>query len=75
MAKVKGDVIIDIDVCKGCHLCVEVCPSKTLAAGNKVNQKGYLYVIKVNDECTGCTNCATICPDGAITVYREKLNK
>ncbi|MBN2572174.1 MAG: 4Fe-4S binding protein [Ignavibacteriales bacterium] len=75
MAKVKGDVIIDIDVCKGCLLCVDVCPTKTLAPGTKVNQKGYIYVVKVNDDCTGCTNCSTICPDAAITVYREKINK
>ena len=75
MAKVKGDIIIDIEKCKGCELCVEACPQDTLEASRQVNQKGYLYIVKVQDNCTGCTNCALVCPDGVITVYRETKKK
>ncbi len=28
MAKVKGDIIIDIEKCKGCELCSEACPEE-----------------------------------------------
>lgn len=75
MAKVKGDIIINIEKCKGCELCIEVCPEDTLALSKQVNQKGYLYAVKVEDTCTGCTNCALVCPDGAITVYRKIVGK
>ncbi|MBU2494014.1 MAG: ferredoxin family protein [Bacteroidetes bacterium] len=71
MAKVKGDIIIDIEKCKGCELCIEACPQGSLETSRKVNNKGYLYIVKVEDTCTGCTNCALVCPEGGITVYRK----
>lgn len=71
MAKVVGEVVIDIERCKGCELCIQACPEQTLALGKSLNHKGYQYVVKVNDNCTGCVNCAIICPDGVITVYRK----
>ncbi len=75
MAKVKGDIIIDIEKCKGCELCIEACPQDTLEQSRSVNTKGYLYIVKVQDNCTGCTNCALVCPDGAITVFRQSGKK
>ncbi len=71
MAKAKGDIIINIEKCKGCELCMEACPEGALELSKHVNQKGYLYAVKVEDTCTGCTSCALVCPDGAITVYRK----
>ncbi|MCF8306429.1 MAG: ferredoxin family protein [Ignavibacteriales bacterium] len=75
MAKVKGDIIIDIEKCKGCELCVEACSQDSLTTSKKVNSKGYLYIVKIEDNCTGCTNCALVCPEGAITVYRKTANR
>jgi len=75
MAKVKGDIIIDIEKCKGCELCIEACPEGTLELSKKVNQRGYLYAVKVEDNCTGCTSCALVCPDGVITVFRKTKGK
>lgn len=74
MAKVKGDIVIDIERCKGCEVCVPSCPESVIALSKNVNSKGYHYLEKVNDLCTGCTNCAIVCPDGVITVYRVKIN-
>ncbi len=74
MAKVKGDIVIDIERCKGCEVCVLSCPESVIALSKNVNSKGYHYLEKVNDLCTGCTNCAIVCPDGVITVYRVKIN-
>lgn len=73
MAKVRGDVVIDIERCKGCEVCTTACPTQTLAMSTQVNSKGYRYAIKVNADCTGCTNCAVVCPDSVITVYRAKV--
>lgn len=75
MAKVKGDIILDIEQCKGCELCVEACPQHSLEKSRQVNNKGYLYIVKIEDNCTGCTNCALVCPEGAITVYRKTEGK
>jgi 2-oxoglutarate ferredoxin oxidoreductase subunit delta len=71
MAK-RGDIVIDIERCKGCGVCVPTCPQQVIALGPEVNNKGYNYLVKVNGNCTGCTNCAVVCPDAVITVYREK---
>lgn len=73
MSKMKGALVIDIDRCKGCALCVVACPTDTLALStNKVNHKGYVFCQEVNDTCIGCASCAIVCPDGCISVYRKK---
>ena len=71
MAK-KGDVVIEIEKCKGCEVCVEACPNQVLELSSEVNSKGYHYLVKVKSACVGCANCAVVCPDAVITVYREK---
>ena len=68
----KGTIVVDVELCKGCAVCVPACPSKTIALSKKVNGKGYNYLEMVNDTCIGCANCAIVCPDGVITVYRAK---
>ena len=74
MAKVKGAIIVDIERCKGCEVCLAACPNDVLAMAKEVNGKGYHYsYMEVPDECVGCSNCAIVCPDGVITVYRKKL--
>ncbi len=74
MAKVRGAIVIDIEKCKGCEVCIEACPTEVIGLSNQVNGKGYRYTYMKNPEaCTGCTNCAIVCPDGVITVYRMKV--
>jgi 2-oxoglutarate ferredoxin oxidoreductase subunit delta len=73
----KGYVDIDIEVCKGCNLCVIHCPTECLALNTSdTNSYGLHYSVLVKpDECIGCANCAVMCPDAAITVYRMKKEK
>lgn len=75
MAKALGDVIIDIEKCKGCELCIQACPEDTLGLANAINKKGYRYAVVVNQNCTGCMNCSIICPDACIEVYRLVVKK
>jgi 2-oxoglutarate ferredoxin oxidoreductase subunit delta len=61
MAK-KGDIVIEIEKCKGCEVCLDACPNQVLALSPRVNSKGYHYTVKVNSDCTGCANCAVVAP-------------
>ncbi|NOQ27415.1 MAG: 4Fe-4S dicluster domain-containing protein [Bacteroidales bacterium] len=76
MAKVKGSIVVDIEKCKGCEVCMPACPTDVIRLAEDVNGKGYHYAYMANpDNCTGCANCAIVCPDGVITVYRKKVNE
>lgn len=73
MAKVRGAIVVDVEKCKGCSLCVVACPTKVIELANEVNGKGYQYSYMANPEaCIGCSSCALVCPDSCITVYRAK---
>src|SRR5512143_4032453 len=73
--KVKGKIEIDIQKCKGYELCTVVCKEDALHLYKDINNKGYRYLVAINDLCTGCANCALVCPDGVIKVYRTVLRK
>ena len=62
-------VVVITDRCKGCGICVELCPNKVLDIGEHVNSRGYRYVVvKAQDRCVGCRKCELMCPDLAIYV-------
>lgn len=68
MAATKASV--NLEVCKGCGLCINACPQKIINLSEKeINSMGYQYA-KINaiDKCIGCAFCALICPDCAIKV-------
>lgn len=65
-------IIIDIERCKGCYMCIDVCPRNCIEPGVLPNAAGYYPARPTeNGECTACTLCATVCPDVAITVWRS----
>jgi 2-oxoglutarate ferredoxin oxidoreductase subunit delta len=71
MARAKGAIVVDIEKCKGCELCVVNCPTNVIQLTRVVNGKGYHYAyMEIPEACTGCTNCALVCPDGVISVYQ-----
>jgi 2-oxoglutarate ferredoxin oxidoreductase subunit delta len=59
------------DRCKGCGLCVSVCPKHVLALDETiVNGAGYHSVRLIDAaSCTSCALCARICPDAVFAVY------
>jgi len=67
-----GKIIIDIERCKGCGLCVTVCPKGCIIISKCSNKSGYFPAQATNMECTGCAMCAIICPDAVIEVYRDE---
>jgi 2-oxoglutarate ferredoxin oxidoreductase subunit delta len=57
--------------CKGCELCVAVCPRGVLAVDRSaVNRLGHHPVVLTDPAgCTSCALCARICPDAVFTIY------
>ena len=61
--------MIDTDGCKGCGLCVSVCPKNVLEISSDVNVKRYFPAYQARPEyCIFCAICCTMCPDVAITI-------
>ena len=75
---------IDESRCKGCNLCVLVCPYRIFQEGKEANMRG--IVVPALDRPERCTNCRLqhlygrmlcgmcqmICPDQAIRWVAEK---
>lgn len=63
---------IDKDRCKGCGLCLIVCPKNVLEMSSEVSAKGYFPAYQARpDDCIHCALCCTMCPDVAITITEE----
>jgi 2-oxoglutarate ferredoxin oxidoreductase subunit delta len=66
----RGTVVIDVEACKGCDLCIDACPPGVLVmTTDAVNSRGYRYPV-LAPGCTGCRACAQICPDFVFQVYK-----
>jgi 2-oxoglutarate ferredoxin oxidoreductase subunit delta len=65
MAKAER-IEINTKWCKGCEICVELCPTNTLGMVN------FKAAVKDLDKCTACMQCELRCPDFAIEVYKKE---
>ncbi len=67
MAAVK----FNAERCKGCELCVSVCPKQIVKMSEKFNSKGHRFAtVTEQEKCLGCAFCARICPDVVIEIYK-----
>ena len=68
MAK-KFKVGINSAWCKGCSLCMGVCPKFILEMSDRMKS------FPAHEEnCIGCRQCENICPDLAITIKEDEPN-
>ena len=66
-----NSIRVDPELCKGCGLCIKVCPQAIICMSDEYNSKGLHFVYQKNEQlCTACRLCAIQCPDAAIEVYK-----
>jgi 2-oxoglutarate ferredoxin oxidoreductase subunit delta len=60
---------INENLCKGCGICIRLCPNKVLNRSEELSSSGiYLPIALYEDKCTGCRICEDHCPDMAIFI-------
>lgn len=64
MEKSIPTIVINEKYCKGCHICVEFCPTRVL------EMRGFTAVVKNREVCIACMQCELRCPDFAVTVTK-----
>ncbi|HWI50926.1 MAG TPA: 4Fe-4S dicluster domain-containing protein [Symbiobacteriaceae bacterium] len=62
-------VAVNTAYCKGCEICVQVCPKNVLGMSERLKAE----VLRIAD-CSGCLNCEIYCPDFAINVEEVEAN-
>ena len=67
--EIEGPIKINEVWCKGCEICVDVCPRDVL------EMKDFVAVVKDEERCTFCQLCELLCPDFAIVVHRPNSKK
>ena len=69
MGKKSWLVTINVKWCKGCMICVEMCPVKILELNSSFKAE-----VKDMGRCIGCMNCSNYCPELAVTVEESVKN-
>ena len=70
-----GKIVINTERCKGCGLCVTVCPKRSIVISQESNENGYFPAETQNGDCTGCSQCAIVCPEGIIDVFWDQADQ
>lgn len=66
----RGNHLINREWCKGCGVCVMLCPKQVLEQDRREKA-----VVARHDDCIFCKLCEIRCPDLAIEVIVEKDGK
>lgn len=62
-------VAINAAYCKGCEICVQICPTDVLAMSDRLKAE-----VRDIQKCTGCLSCEIYCPDFAIDVQEVEAH-
>ncbi len=65
----QGQVYLIPERCKGCDICIELCPLNVLQVSQSTNKKGYHFpeiAPGMESACVHCEFCMMVCPEFAI---------
>lgn len=70
----RVDYTLFASLCKGCGLCLEVCPEKILTwdTGHTGIYATPIPDITDTEKCTACLKCQNVCPDAAILIIKNR---
>ncbi|RPH93564.1 4Fe-4S dicluster domain-containing protein [candidate division KSB1 bacterium] len=74
----SGDYTVEINEtwCKGCRICVDLCPNNVLVMVEVPDRwEGSIARVADIEACNGCGICEVECPDFAISVYAPEKKK
>ena len=62
---------VNPELCKGCQLCIGVCPKSVINISEMLNSAIYHPAFYTGEDCTGCGLYFYVCPEpGAIRVVK-----
>ena len=62
----KGHIVIDVDKCRYCGVCANLCPTNAI----EVDRKAYTWTID-RFRCIQCRNCVHVCTESALIMANE----
>jgi 2-oxoglutarate ferredoxin oxidoreductase subunit delta len=65
-------IVIDKNLCKGCYICVSVCPKKVFEISAELSTDYNVSIPKRVEDCIVCRLCEISCPEMAIDVLDEE---
>jgi len=70
-----GTWTVFLDLCKGCGLCIEKCPTQVIYWSEKLGFMGTPTVKTKMEGCVVCGLCEAVCPEPALRVIRHEKKK
>lgn len=67
----RGIFAVFPELCKGCGLCIEKCPTGVIEWSKHLAFNGTATVEPRINGCIVCGTCQTVCPDTAIAIFRH----
>ncbi|MCL2099073.1 MAG: 4Fe-4S dicluster domain-containing protein [Oscillospiraceae bacterium] len=66
------NITFNAETCKGCELCIDVCPKKIIILDkDKINKNGHHpAAVKDPEACISCGQCYIICPQIAVKIEK-----
>lgn len=64
-------IAINEKLCKGCMICVTICPQKVYSVKEIAKEGRKMPFPAQADKCIYCKKCELFCPDFAITLKQE----